>query len=221
MDKRADVFATYCTNARIAQKAEPTITTVKVPPQFDMATAYGVGLAADAPESAREFFRHLLSQRVRKVMAEFGFSAPIPTYDNVEASLKAAHAAWTDVETTVIGSIGAISATKVPVVLTGKRLAMTLQSGDTLNFTQRAQGKGSRVFGGAVEFTATSSGHVEVFVDQRAWIDVVQVSDQVALKPLRADRWLGCAGVGKRLGLNVTAGERYELRLSEIDNRRV
>ena len=115
MDKRAYVFVTYCTNARTAQKAEPTITTVKVPPQFDVATAYGVGLAADAPESAREFFRYLLSQQARKVMAEFSFSAPTstPTDDNVEASLKAAHADWTGVETTVIGSIGAISATKV------------------------------------------------------------------------------------------------------------
>ncbi len=106
------------------------------------------------------------------------------------------------------------------MVVAGKRLAMTLQPGETLNFVQRSQGKGGRVFGGAVEFTANRSGHFEVFVDQRAWIDVVQVRDQVALKSLRADRWLGCAGVGKNLGFIVTAGERYELRLSEINNAR-
>jgi molybdenum ABC transporter molybdate-binding protein len=223
MDKRADVFVTYCTNARIAQKAEPTITSIKVPAQFDVATAYGIGLAVDAPESAREFLRYILSQRAQKVIAEFGFSAPALKCDMVEDSLKAAHAAWTDAGTNTIASSGVTSgssATKVPVVATGKRLAMTLQPGDTLKFTQRAQGKGSRVFGGTVEFTATTSGHVEVFVDQRAWIDVVQVRDQVALKSLRADRWLGCAGVGKNLGFKVTAGERYELRLSEIDNAR-
>lgn len=220
MDKRADVFVTYCTNARSAQREEPTITSVKVPTQFDVATAYGIGLAVDAPESAREFLRYILSQRAQKVITEFGFSAPALKCDKVEAPLKAAHAAWTGVETSVIASSGASDANKVPVVATGKRLAMTLQSGETLNFTQRAQGKGSRVFGGAVEFTAITAGHVEVFVDQRAWIDVVQLHDQVAAKSLRADRWLSCAGVGKNLGFNVIAGERYELRLSEIDNAR-
>jgi molybdenum ABC transporter molybdate-binding protein len=219
MENRADVFVTYCTNARIAQTADPTITSVKVPAQFDVATAYGIGLAIDAPDAAREFLRYILSQRAQKVMAEFGFSAPALKCDKVDDLLKAAHAAWTGAETTVIASSGA-SVAKVPAVAVGKRLAMTLHSGDSLSFTQRAQGKGSRVFGGAVEFTASSNGHVEVFVDQRAWIDVVQVRDQVALKSLRADRWLGCAGVGKNLGFNVIAGERYELRLSEIDNAR-
>lgn len=220
MEKRADVFVTYCTNARVAQKAEPTITSVKVPVQFDVATAYGIGLAVDAPESAREFLRYVLSQRAQKVMAEFGFSAPALKCDKVEESLTAAHAAWTGAETPVIGSSGASSVARVPVVVAGKRLAMTLQPGETLNFVQRSQGKGGRVFGGVVEFTANRSGHFEVFVDQRAWIDVVQVRDQVALKSLRADRWLGCAGVSKNLGFNVTAGEHYELRLSEIDNAR-
>lgn len=217
IDKRADVFVTYCTNARSAQKAEPTIASVKVPAQFDVATRYGIGLAMDVPESAREFLRYVLSQRAQKLLAEFGFSAPPLKCDNVEELLKAAHAAWTGSATTVIASAGT---TKAPVVAEAKRLAVTLPTGDSLTFVQRAQGKGNRVFGGAVEFTAASSGHVEVFLDQRAWIDVVQMRDQVALKSLRADRWLSCAGVGKNLGFNVRAGERYELRLSEIDNAR-
>lgn len=75
---------TYCTNARIAQRAEPTITSVKVPAQFDVATTYGIRLAARVPEAAREFVRYVLSQRAQVVMAELGFSAPAPGCDELE-----------------------------------------------------------------------------------------------------------------------------------------
>ncbi len=220
IDKRADVFITYCTNARIAQKTEATLTSVKVPAQFDIATAYAIGLTTDAPDAAREFLRYVLSQRAQKVMAEFGFSAPAPKCDKVEDLLKAAHVAWTGAEEAVIASAGAATSSKVPVAATSKRLALTLHAGDGLSFVKRAQGKSNRAFGGAVEFTPTTSGHVEVFVDRRSWIDVLRVRDQVALESLRGDRWLSCAGVGKNLGFMVTAGERYELRLSEIDSSR-
>jgi molybdate transport system substrate-binding protein len=220
LGKRADVLVTYCTNARIAQKTEPAITSVKVPAQFDVAAAYAIGLTNDAPQVAREFLRYVLSQRAQKVMAEFGFSAPALKCDKVEEPLKAAYAAWSGDEETVLTSTGASSMSKVLVIAAGKRLALTLHAGDSLSFVKRAQGRSSRTFGGAVEFTPATSGHVEVFVDRRSWIDVVRTRDQVAMESVRGDRWLSCAGVGKNLGFMVAAGERYELRLSEIDGPR-
>jgi hypothetical protein len=74
--------------------------------------------------------------------------------------------------------------------------------------------------GGAMQFVAQTSGALEVFVDRRAWIDVIGLSggrDGATLPSIRSDRWLGCAGVGKNLGFEVTAGETYSLQLSEID----
>ncbi|HNY45670.1 MAG TPA: hypothetical protein PKN64_01815, partial [Casimicrobium sp.] len=64
---------------------------------------------------------------------------------------------------------------------------------------------------------AKASGRIEAFIDRRAWVDVVRIKDQAAMPPNRSDRWLGCAGVGKNMGFDVVAGERYELRLSEMD----
>ncbi len=224
LEKRADVFVTYCTNARIAQKADPRISLVKVPAAFDVATSYALGLTPDAPESAREFVRFVLSQRAQKIMAEFGFSAPAPVCTNVDSLLKDAHAAWTGVPVAVSGSVGRSQDNKaavIPVVAVAKRLAMTLQSAETLTFGRRARAKAevrTSSFGGVVEFTAPVSGHLEVFLDRRAWIDVVRVQDQSPAAAVRSDRWLGCAGVGKNLGFTVTAGERYELRLSEIES---
>ena len=227
IEKRADVFVTYCTNGRIAQKADSKIASVKVPVAFDVATSYALGLTADAPDSAREFVRFVLSQRAQKVMAEFGFSAPALVCKQVERQLKDAYAAWTSAPTAVSGAAGSADDSKaavVPVVAVAKRLAMALQPAEALIFSrhsrEKADGKKSS-FGGVVEFTATASGHLEVFLDQRAWIDVVHVLGQTAAAAVRSDRWLGCAGVGKNLGFDVVAGERYELRLSEIESPQV
>ena len=220
VEKRADVFVTYCTNARAAQKIEPKITSVKVPAAFDVATSYALGITPEAPDAAREFLRYMLSQRAQKVMAEFGFSAPALVCSKVEPALNEAHAAWTGARLNVNSSAGAAPDAKMPTVQVGKRLAMSLQPADTLKFRRRTSasaGGGKVSFGGAAEFTPATGGHLEVFLDQRAWIDVVRIQDQTAAVAVRSDRWLGCAGVGKNLGFNVSAGERYELRLSEID----
>ncbi len=224
LEKRADIFVTYCTNGRIAQKADPKITSLKVPAAFVVATSYALGFTPDAPDAAREFVRFVLSQRAQKVMAELGFSAPALVCKQVDAQLKDAHAAWTSVPLAVSAAVGRAidnEAAVFPVVAVAKRLTMTLQPAETLTFSRRARadaGGNKSSFGGVVEFTAPLSGHLEVFLDQRAWIDVVRAQGQTAAASVRSDRWLGCAGVGKNLGFDVVLGERYELRLSEVEN---
>ena len=214
-EKRADIFITYCTNASTAQKINPAITMVKVPSSIDVPSAYAIGLTTAATESAREFVRYVLSQRAQKVLEQFGFSAPTAKCEGLTSRLAEAYAAWTATPNLVTTSSGAQGET-VPEIALRKRLQLTLKPQEALAFGRPPKGK-APMFGGTTAFVAQSSGRIEVFVDRRAWVDVVRVRDQVAMAPQRSDRWLGCAGVGKNLGFDVVAGERYELRLSEID----
>ncbi len=217
-EKRADVFVTYCTNGSSARKENPAITSVRVPAAFDVATSYAIGLAKTASEPARDFARYVLSQRAQTVMAGFGFTPPVANCGTVEPLLQEAHNAWVATATELAASSGKQA---IPGVETGRRLALTLQPVASLVFVPPADAKSAGTWGGSVAFTASKNGHLEVFLDRRAWVDVVRVTDNKALESVRSERWLGCAGVGKNLGFEVTAGERYELRLSRIDGPRV
>jgi len=217
--RRADVFVTYCTNARAAQREVPGISFVRVPDAYDIATSYTIGIATSAPNEAREFLRYVLSQRAQKVVGELGFSPPPQRCEQVEPALSAAHAAWSGKAVPLIAGAGAESKSVAsPSIRIATRHAVTLQPAGALRFRHRAQGGVAGSFGGNMQFTAGETGRVEVFVDRRAWIDVVRLADDVSLAPTRGDRWLGCAGVGKNLGFLLQAGERYELRLSEVDS---
>lgn len=217
-EKRADVFVTYCTNAAAARKENPSIVSVKVPAAFDVATSYAIGLAVNAPDSAREFVRYVLSQRAQVVMAGYGFTPPVANCGAVEPSLREAHKAWTASPAELSASSGK---EKLPDAIPGRRLSLGLHPAGELTFVPSADGKSSGTWGGVAAFTAPSNGHLEVFLDRRAWVDVVRAGDGKALNSIRSERWLGCAGVGKNLGFDVKAGERYELRLTRIDGPRV
>lgn len=213
-EKRADLFVTYCTNASSARKENPAITSVKVPATYDVATSYAIGLSVDAPDSARDFLRYVLSQRAQTVMAGFGFAPPVAGCGIVEPMLKEAHAAWMGGSSERTALSGRESS---PPVESGKRIKLTLQSVTDLAFVPATDVKSAGTWGGSVAFTALQSGHLEVFLDRRAWVYLVRMSDKKALDSIRSDRWLGCAGVGKNLGFTVTVGEHYELRLSRVD----
>lgn len=219
VDRRADVFVTYCTNARAAQRAAPGISFARVPAAYDIATSYTIGIAPDAPDEAKEFLRYVLSQRAQKVLGDLGFSPPLQRCDRVEPLLDAAHAAWSGAGVPLTaGAGGPDGAGSPPLIHVATRHALTLLPAGALRFRHRVQGGASGTFGGTMQFVARETGRTEIFVDRRAWIDVVRVADQVSIAAMRGDRWLGCAGVGKNLGFVLQAGERYELRLSEIDN---
>ncbi len=73
---RADVFLTYCTNAVAAQKEVPRLRVVQVPPELQVAAAYGLTLRADAPAPAAAFAQALLAAPAQQVFGRFGFAPP-------------------------------------------------------------------------------------------------------------------------------------------------
>lgn len=74
--RQADVFITYCTNAVIAQREEPTLVRIEVPESVNVSASYGVTLLNGAPEPARQFVQFLLSPPGQGVLARHGFAAP-------------------------------------------------------------------------------------------------------------------------------------------------
>lgn len=72
----ADVFITYCTNAVIAQREEPSLRRIEVPAAVNVSASYGVTVLNGAPEEARAFVQFLLSAAGQGVLARHGFSAP-------------------------------------------------------------------------------------------------------------------------------------------------
>jgi molybdenum ABC transporter molybdate-binding protein len=73
---RADVFLTYCTNAVAAQKEVPRLRVVQVPPELQVAAAYGLTLRADASVPAAAFAQAMLAAPAQQVFGRFGFIQP-------------------------------------------------------------------------------------------------------------------------------------------------
>ena len=73
---RADVFLTYCTNAVVAQKEVPRLKVVQVPPELQVAAAYGITLRLAPSPAAAAFAQALLAPPAQEVFRRFGFSLP-------------------------------------------------------------------------------------------------------------------------------------------------
>jgi len=73
---QADVFLTYCTNAVAAQKEVQRLKTVQVPPELQVAAAYGFTVRSDAPPAAVAFGQALLSAPAQAVFRRYGFGQP-------------------------------------------------------------------------------------------------------------------------------------------------
>lgn len=71
----ADLFLTYCTNARLARAADPTLQEVAIPSTLAVAADYGLVLLSDRPEAAR-LTLFILSPAGQAVLARHGFDAP-------------------------------------------------------------------------------------------------------------------------------------------------
>lgn len=72
----ADVFITYCTNAVIAQREEPSLKRIDVPAEVNVSASYGVTVLQGAPDDAKQFVQFLLSGAGQAVLARHGFAAP-------------------------------------------------------------------------------------------------------------------------------------------------
>jgi ABC-type molybdate transport system substrate-binding protein len=73
---RADLFLTYCTNAALAVREDPTLVRVDVPAAIQVAASYGVTVLATAGPDAREFVAFMLSPQGQRVLAAHGFQPP-------------------------------------------------------------------------------------------------------------------------------------------------
>lgn len=212
-EKQADLFVTYCTNAKSAQRIESAITFIEVPARFNVVANYSIGISPNASESARDFLRFVLSERAKPVLAALGFSAPSGQCENVPSVVKAAHDVWTGIR-----SSAQASPRNFPDIALAKRYTIASLPANVFALSRPPTASGARDQNAAVlRIASSASGHVEVFADRRAWFDVVRERDGRVLESIRSERWLGCAGVGKNLGFTLDASESYRIELSEFE----
>ena len=73
---RADIFLTYCTNAKAALEEYPGQQSVMLPEVLAVAADYGLTVMKDASAGAQAFARFILSQSGQSILAGYGF-APV------------------------------------------------------------------------------------------------------------------------------------------------
>ena len=71
----ADIFLSYCTNARDAAREVPGATTIALPPELAVGAEYGMVVLSDAAPAAR-FALFVLSPPGQAILAKHGFEAP-------------------------------------------------------------------------------------------------------------------------------------------------
>jgi molybdate transport system substrate-binding protein len=75
-DGRADLFLTYCTNAREAKAQNPGQQIVALPDELAVGADYGRTVVTDASPQAFHFAMFILSVDGQRVLAKHGFAAP-------------------------------------------------------------------------------------------------------------------------------------------------
>lgn len=70
---QADLFLTYCTNAVLAKKDAPELSIVSIPDEINVGADYGLVVLKDAPAEAQTLANYILSEKGRKVLADYGF----------------------------------------------------------------------------------------------------------------------------------------------------
>jgi molybdate transport system substrate-binding protein len=72
---KADVFLTYCTNARAAQKENPGQQMVALPDNLSVGADYGLTVIDGAPPAAQAFANFIVSSDGEAILAGYGFAA--------------------------------------------------------------------------------------------------------------------------------------------------
>ena len=72
----ADVFLTYCTNAELARKEQPSLRIVKLPEALAVGADYGIAARRDRPAAARAFVAFVLAPEGQRVLHDYGFDPP-------------------------------------------------------------------------------------------------------------------------------------------------
>jgi molybdate transport system substrate-binding protein len=73
---KADVFITYCTNARLAQQEVAAMQVLPIPEAINVWARYGVTVLQPATPQARKFAAFVLGAAGQQRLAAVGFSAP-------------------------------------------------------------------------------------------------------------------------------------------------
>lgn len=73
---KADLFLTYCTNAREAERQNPGQHVVALPDELAVGADYGLTVIIGAPPQAYQFAMFVLSVEAQRVLAKHGFTAP-------------------------------------------------------------------------------------------------------------------------------------------------
>ncbi|MGC2199549.1 MAG: substrate-binding domain-containing protein [Stellaceae bacterium] len=72
----ADIFLTYCTGARAAQKESPWHQMIALPDALAVGADYGLTVITGAPRSAYRFALFILSPEGQQILDRYGFAAP-------------------------------------------------------------------------------------------------------------------------------------------------
>jgi molybdate transport system substrate-binding protein len=72
----ADIFLTYCTGARAAQKESPGQQMIALPDALAVGADYGLTVITGAPPSAYRFALFILSLEGQQILDRYGFAAP-------------------------------------------------------------------------------------------------------------------------------------------------
>jgi len=75
-DGKADLFLTYCTNAREAASQHPGQQVVALPDELAVGANYGLTVIVGAPARAYDFALFILSAGGQRILASHGFTAP-------------------------------------------------------------------------------------------------------------------------------------------------
>jgi ABC-type molybdate transport system substrate-binding protein len=73
---RADIFLTYCTNAREAVKENPGQRLVVLPDNLAVGADYGLTVMSTASPAAYRFALFILSGDGQRILENHGFAAP-------------------------------------------------------------------------------------------------------------------------------------------------
>jgi len=75
---KADLFLTYCTNARQARAENPALRIVEVPAPLAVAADYGLTVMKGARPQAERFAQLILSRPGQDILAKHGFAPADP-----------------------------------------------------------------------------------------------------------------------------------------------
>jgi molybdate transport system substrate-binding protein len=70
---QADIFLTYCTNARLAVIENPALQSIALPPELKVGAQYGLVTLREASPSAQDFLTFLTGPNGQSILASHGF----------------------------------------------------------------------------------------------------------------------------------------------------